>query len=244
MESSISLSPTRASDFKACPQLYKFRHVDQLPEPFDPLGFLGSLVHLVLEKLHQLPPEERTEEAARELLSKNGEAAFEADAAHLIHNYFRVENPGRVETHQTEWMVTYETERTLLRGIIDRVEVNGDEWILVDYKTGRSPSETFALGSFFGLRFYALICWRAFGKLPRELRLLHLRDSAVITLRPNEQMLLAVERQMEAIGEAIRRALFTGNWKARPSRLCNWCPHQRICPAMASRSDQRIPVSI
>jgi len=31
-----SLSPSRASDFKTCPLLYRFRSIDRLPEPPSP----------------------------------------------------------------------------------------------------------------------------------------------------------------------------------------------------------------
>src|SRR5258708_31479649 len=64
----ISLSPSRAADFKACPQLYKFRSIDHLPEPPDPARARGTLVHAVLERLCRMPAAERTIGTARSLL--------------------------------------------------------------------------------------------------------------------------------------------------------------------------------
>jgi len=63
-----SLSPSRAADFKTCPLLYRFRSVDRLPErpSFDQLR--GTLVHAVLERLFDLPAEERTPLRAAELV--------------------------------------------------------------------------------------------------------------------------------------------------------------------------------
>jgi putative RecB family exonuclease len=63
-----SLSPSRAADFKTCPLLYRFRSIDRLPErpTFDQLR--GTLVHAVLERLFDLPAEERTPEQAAELV--------------------------------------------------------------------------------------------------------------------------------------------------------------------------------
>ena len=43
--------------------------------------------------------------------------------------------------------------------------------------------------------------------------------------------LRATERKVVAVWEAIRRAEETGDWQASPSRLCDWCAHQAICPA-------------
>ncbi|HEX2054200.1 MAG TPA: PD-(D/E)XK nuclease family protein, partial [Actinomycetota bacterium] len=119
-------------------------------------------------------------------------------------------------------------------GIIDRVEVMPDgEWVLSDYKTGRSPSETYALGSFFGLKFYALVCWKAFGKMPKLLRLLHLKEPEVLTLVPTVQMLRGLEKQLEALAQAIQRAHDRDDWRPRVSHMCNYCPHRSICPANA-----------
>lgn len=246
------LSPSRASDFKACPQLFKFRVVDRLPEPPDPASARGTIVHTVLERLFRLPAPDRTpgaatallEEAWRELQDSPEFAALSFEpadaetwldgAARLVANYFRVEDPTAVEVHQVEWWVEHEGETTVLRGIIDHVRLHPDGgWTLVDYKTGASPSESYALGKFFGLRFYALVCWRAHGTLPRELRLIHLREPVVLSLAPTPRMLEGLERQLEALGIAIRRAHTTGDWRPRRGTLCSWCPHRVRCPAWA-----------
>src|SRR4051812_44016465 len=63
-----SLSPSRASDFMTCPLKYRFRVIDRLPESPSPAATRGTLVHAVLEQLFELPPRERTPEAAAALL--------------------------------------------------------------------------------------------------------------------------------------------------------------------------------
>lgn len=246
----VPLSPSRVSDFKSCPQLFKFRAVDRLPEPVEPSALRGRVVHAVLERLHGLPAPERTllrarvlllevwadsqaEEALATLMLTREEAEiWRAEAEDLLANYFRIEEPALIEPHELEWSVQHESERTVLRGIIDRVDRLPDGgWSLTDYKTGASPSEGYAFGSFFALRFYALVCWRAFGKLPKELRLIYLRAPEVITLVPTPQLLDGLERQLDALARAIGRAHMTGDWRPRPSSLCSRCPHRPICPA-------------
>lgn len=247
----ISLSPSRAADFKACPQLFKFRAIDHLPEPSDPARARGTLVHAVLERLCRLPAPERTIDAARSLLAEvwaalkaeelvgleiaeDKEASWLAEADRMVRNYFKLEDPAQVSVHDVEIWVEHEAERVTLKGIIDRIEVSDDgEWVLVDYKTGRPPSEQRALGAFFGLQFYALVCWRAFGKMPIELRLIQLGEPEVLTLRPSRQMLEGLERQLEALGVAILKARTNGDWRPRPGWLCPHCPHQAVCPAWA-----------
>jgi putative RecB family exonuclease len=249
----VPLSPSRASDYKTCPQLFKFRAIDRLPEPADIYSTKGTLVHAVLERLYLLDPDDRTlewatstineiwddlktcEEYASFELDPDEEASWLGEGLKLVANYFKMEDPTQVMPYEMEWWVEHETERSLLRGIIDRVEIMPDgEWVLSDYKTGRAPSESYALGSFFGLKFYALVCWRTFGKMPKQLRLIHLKEPEVITLVPTPQMLRALERQLDAIAEAILRAHERNDWRPRPSNMCSWCPHRSICPAFAT----------
>ncbi|MBV5280209.1 MAG: PD-(D/E)XK nuclease family protein, partial [Actinobacteria bacterium] len=49
--SQLRLSPSRISDFNNCPQLYKYRTIDLLPEPPSIDAERGTLIHTVLEDL-------------------------------------------------------------------------------------------------------------------------------------------------------------------------------------------------
>jgi putative RecB family exonuclease len=249
----VTLSPSRAADFKACPQRYKYRVLDRLPEPPDPSRARGTVVHDVLERLFRLPAEQRRPEVAQALLEEvwaacrteeeyaglefagEEERRWLAAAEAMLANAFAIEDPASVQIEEVEAPVAHDGERTALRGIIDRIErLEDGGWVLSDYKTGRSPSDHYALDAFFGLRFYALVCWRAFGQLPRELRLIQLGVPEILTLVPNPQMLEGLERQLDAIGAAILRARATGDWRPHPGPLCGRCSHRAICPAWSS----------
>jgi len=75
----LQLSPSRISDFQQCPQLYKFRAIDKLPEKPGLDALRGSLVHLVLEKLFHLNAQDRTFEKACDLLTPAWEDLLEED---------------------------------------------------------------------------------------------------------------------------------------------------------------------
>ena len=102
---------------------------------------------------------------------------------------------------------------------------------VVDYKTGRAPSPGFEAKAMFQMRFYALVLWRIHGRVPRLLQLLYLGRGEVLRYEPDEADLLATERKVEALWAAIQRASETGDWRPNPSRLCDWCDHQALCPA-------------
>ncbi|GAA1156100.1 RecB family exonuclease [Ornithinicoccus hortensis] len=248
---SPALSPSRASDFMQCPLLYRFRVVDRLPEPPSAAAARGTLVHAALERLFDLPAPERTPEAAVALLEPQwarlveaepelatllvdeeaGADAWFAGAAELVHRWFTLEDPRYLEPAERELYVEAEVDGLVLRGYVDRLDVAPDGRLrVVDYKTGRAPSETFEGKALFQMKFYALVLWRTRGVIPTVLQLVYLRDGQVLRLEPDEADLLATERKVRALWLAIERAATTGDWRPRRSRLCDWCAHKPLCP--------------
>ncbi len=52
----------------------------------------------------------------------------------------------------------------------------------------------------------------------------------MLRYQPDEADLRAAERKVRALWDAIERGLAKQDFPARPSRLCEWCAHQAICP--------------
>ena len=73
-----ALSPSRASDFKQCPLLYRFRAIDRLPEPTSTAQLRGSIVHAALEQLYALPAAERGPDTAMTLVDPAWERVIAA----------------------------------------------------------------------------------------------------------------------------------------------------------------------
>jgi putative RecB family exonuclease len=250
---SWSLSPSRALDFKNCALLYRFRVIDQLPEPPSLDAARGTVIHGVLERLFDLVATDRTLDAAialadpgwQEALAEDTELAELVTASpaglagllestrELLASYFELEDPRRLEPADREVLV----ETTLpsgvhLKGFVDRLDRSPDGQLrVVDYKTGKSPHETYEGKALFQLRFYALVLWRSTGVLPRLLRLYYLRDREVLDYTPDAADLNGLERLVDALAKAIARARETGDWRHNPSKLCQWCAHQALCPA-------------
>src|SRR5690606_28081982 len=58
---------SRAGDYKTCPQLFKFRAIDRIPEPTSPQQARGTTAHLALQRLFDDPAEERSPERLYDL---------------------------------------------------------------------------------------------------------------------------------------------------------------------------------
>src|SRR5215470_11569540 len=75
----LSLSPSRAGDFKTCPLLYRFRSIDRIPERPSPDQARGTLVHAVLEALFDAPAGERTPQRAADLVEPQWRRLLDED---------------------------------------------------------------------------------------------------------------------------------------------------------------------
>ncbi len=247
------MSPSRASDFKQCPLLYRFRAVDRLPEVPTRAQLRGTLVHAVLERLFALPAAERVAPRAKELLaptwtelsgespewtelfadSEPGETdKWLLSAEKLLDSYFELEDPRRLEPEACELHVEIELgSGVLLRGYIDRLDVAPTGEIrVVDYKTGAAPREIGEAKALFQMKFYAVVLWRLRGVVPRQLKLMYLTDGQSLAYTPDEAELVRFERTLEAIWQAILKAGKTGDFRPNKGKLCAWCDHQAHCP--------------
>ncbi|RPH36604.1 MAG: PD-(D/E)XK nuclease family protein [Planctomycetota bacterium] len=250
-----ALSPSRAADFKQCPLRYRLNTIEQIPEPGDPIAVRGNLVHLVLERLFDLPAGERTPAAAGRMLHPTWKAMCEEEpefaaalgqldpdmdedawllsAAALLDRYFELEDPTRFTPTDRELQVELELESgTPLRGFIDRVDQAPDGRVrVVDYKTGKSPHPFFEDKVMFQLKFYALALLLTRGVVPAQVKVIYLGDGETLTHRFDEDELRRFSRTLDAIWTAIRKAAQTGDFRPSPSKLCDWCSHHALCPA-------------
>ena len=162
--------------------------------------------------------------------------AILAPASGLLSTYFHMEDPTRFDPHAME--MGFEVplaDAFSIRGFVDRVDIAPTgEVRIVDYKTGRAPSSGFEGKAMFQMRFYALAWWRMTGQIPRMLRLMYLGSGEALTYAPEASDLLATERKVLALRDAIAASAQEGTFAAKVSRLCDWCSFRDRCPAWGS----------
>lgn len=246
-----SLSPSKVSAFRDCALAFRFSAIDRLEEPPSPHATKGTLVHRALERLfwhHDAGDRGREEaraelEAAWEELEGSGELdalaldrderrGFLADADSLVEGYLRLEDPNRVTPIGVELTLEAHVGGTLLRGIIDRLDVDAEgELVVVDYKTGRVPSANQEQQRLGGVQFYALLCEQVLGRRPAKVRLMYLRQPVCIEADPSDQAIEGLRRRTTAVWAAIERACAADDFRPKPSALCGWCAFKALCPA-------------
>lgn len=249
-----TLSPSKVSAFTSCPLAFRFSQIERLPEPPSPPAVKGTLVHAALERLFWHHPRgARTPAAAAMEVDRAWEdlrddeevvglglddvtaAEFVEDARRLVANYFLLEDPNEAHAVGVELGVETDLDGMRLRGIIDRLDVLPDgRLIVVDYKTGRSPSERFERGSLGGVQTYALLCESMLGQAPAEVRLLYLREPLAITAVATEQTIRGQRKRATAVWTAIERACDAEDFRPNVGPLCDYCNFKASCPAFAA----------
>lgn len=246
----LALSPSRCGDYLQCPLLFRFRALDRLPEPKTVAQVKGTLVHAVLEEMHKLPREQRLYPAAvkqlkptwadmcakdkdlLELVPEDELYDFLVECRSLLRGYFEMENPQGFDAYATEMYVdTVLPNGVPVRGFIDRVDVAPTGQVrMVDYKTGKKPLPRYSDQAKFQMRFYALVYWRLYGRIPDQLRLMYLKVMDSMFLAPSKEELEYFERDLADLWAKIQADIEAGQFKTKTSKLCGWCPHQSLCP--------------
>jgi putative RecB family exonuclease len=245
-----SLSPSRVSAFTTCPMQFRFSSIERLPEPPGIATTRGTIVHRALELLFTRRPSERTLPALRAALElalsefrhhpdfvglrldPEAETAFAGECHSLIERYFDMEDPTTVREIGLELRMEAAVGDLTLRGIIDRLDLDADgELVVTDYKTGRAPSGNFEQKSLAGVHFYSFLCEAVFGKRPARVRLMYLKSGETIETVPSAQSVKFITTRTSAVWSAVERACVTGDFRPRPSNLCDYCAFKRWCPA-------------
>jgi putative RecB family exonuclease len=251
-----NLSPSRVEKFLSCPLAFRFASIEKLPERPTIHTTSGSLVHRALEIAYVSPPAERTAERFRTALAQARDEyrtdpdftvlgltpaqveAFDRECVDLVENYLRMEDPTQVHPIGLELRLSAEVGTLSLRGIIDRLELRGDELVVTDYKTGRAPSVNWEQKSLAGVHFYSFLCEQVLGRRPDAIRLMYLKSGETIEATPSEQSVRFLTTRTIAVWKAVEQACVTGDFRPRPSSLCASCSFQAWCPSFGGDPDR------
>ena len=241
------LSPSGAGTFEQCPRRWRMRYVERLPDPPGEAALAGSFAHRVLELFMQREPDERTVDAAK-LIARQEWADVEADpdyqalgyddaggkqfrwkAWQAIEGLWALEDPKTVQVRATEQDVQADLNGVPFRGIVDRLDDEGDGLVVTDYKSGKAPSPRFRRGRLDQVLLYAAAVKEATGEMPVHARLLYLGQRPV-GIKVTQDELDGVVAKLSDTWTAINTACDTDEFEPRTGPLCGWCPYVDRCP--------------
>ena len=194
-------------------------------------GDKSKILHDIFRKIFS---EKRNSEEYYELFNSDDIDIknFGKDALKLLTNYLTLENPKEIKALEMERWVKGPIEDLNLRGILDRIDRDKDgKLIIVDYKSGKAPHPKYNEDSFFAMKLYALLIRDELGEMPKELKLIYLKNSTVRYYEVDENKLNNVRDEILEIWKNIKFAYESNEFPAIKNPLCNnWCYYKPICP--------------
>ena len=250
----IKVTPAKLATWADCPRRYRMAYLDR---PTPPRGgafahnTLGAVVHNALRALFDQPPARRTPAAAAALVGTHrvGEgfaddrqaARFRELAAGWVSDYVAEHLPDAAVTEPVglERWVSAPVGTIVAEGRVDRIDLRGDELVIVDYKTGRHVLSTDDARGSQALALYAVAARRTLRKPCYRVELHHLPSGTVASWEHTEESLARHRGRAEESAADIQLAVDTlaagGDpdvlFPANPGRQCSWCDFRRSCPA-------------
>lgn len=246
-------TPTRLTTWLDCPRRYRFGYVTRPTPPKGPPWAhlsMGAAVHTALRAWWDLPRSRRTPASAGRLVETGWlddgfrddaqSAAWRERARDMVTRYAAGLDPD-AQPAGLERTVAVRTDRLAVSGRVDRIDERGDELVVVDYKTGRTPlSGSDARGSL-ALALYVLGVRRTLRRLSRRVELHHLPTAEVAAWEHTEESLgrhlaraEAIAAEAAAADAWAKQAPDQAGWDevfpARPGSWCGWCDFVRQCP--------------
>jgi putative RecB family exonuclease len=164
-----------------------------------------------------------------------------------VENYFKLEDPTTVHPKGTEQWLRSPISGVPMVGIVDRWHIDDDGLaVITDYKTGKVPRRAeWAAPKVEQLTIYADMATTELSVSVGRVELLYLKEGVVKSytladfvppgadedyfITPDD--IANMRSSVVAAWDEVRSRCDSGDFPARPSRLCDWCSYKKDCPA-------------
>lgn len=238
------LSHSSISMFQECPQKYKFKYVDKLPEKPRHFFSFGQSVHLALEYFYgvQALPAPSLEQVL-EFYEKNWvplgykdpgqEAQYKEDGRQILTAFYHKHIRDYALPFFVEYGFNLEVEGVPVTGKVDRIDKRADGTLeILDYKTGKALAGE-RVKTDAQLTMYQLACETLLGMKVAKLTFYHLPSlkEQVVERHPAE-LIDGLKRRIVSTAERIS----AGSFEPKPAEsVCRWCDYKPLCPAFKPR---------
>ena len=235
----VTLSHSSISMYLECPQKWKLKYIDKLPEKPRHFFSFGKSVHAALEYFYAvdaLPPPsfEKVIRFYEDNWISEGysgrlqEDEYKVEGRRILDEYYRKHIGSFQLPYFTEYAFQLEVDGVPVRGFVDRIDKVGEDRIaIIDYKTGKAIPAARAERDA-QLTMYQMACERLLGKKVESLTLYHLPSQTARRVPAHGPELVdALRRQIVAVAEKIEAESFD----PKPEeRKCSWCDFKPFCP--------------
>ncbi len=251
----IILSYRQVDDYDTCPLKFKYTHILRVPLLRDHRVVYGSAIHEGVREYNRRKARGQPV-AYQDLLthferawinegfiSREHEDQRLEEGRQVLRRFFDFQESQGVRPTFVEAPFSFQVGLTRVKGRWDRVDLHGDETVVIDFKTSdvrtqkdadRRARESLQLG------IYGLAYREVYGRPPSRLELHFLgpRQVLVGVAEPDEALLTGAIEVIEHASRGVRAQHFI----ATPDfyRACRYCAFNSICPYTAT-GDPLIP---
>ena len=243
----LTLSHQQVDDYLTCPLKYRYRNLLRVPARIHHTVIYGNAIHQAIRlynmnrhagrttpvaELHQIF---RKQWNAEGFLTRQHEELRLQQGLEALSNFHAFESADpSVPTHiERRFSITDEGIR--LVGVFDRIDLEGDEGRIIDYKTSQVQSLEQAgkrAKESRQLAIYSLAYDHLFGGLPTTVELRFLTPEILVGQTiPTKKMIDKARADIAQAADGIRAEHFPGE----PTyRACRYCSYAGICPSKRS----------
>lgn len=233
------LSHSSITLYNECPQKYKFKYVDKIPEKPRHFFSFGQSVHLALEYFYgvkepKAPSLEDLLKHYREIWVKGGykddrqEQEYFEEGRQILTRFHDKHAKTFHLPYFVEYGFNFEVDGVPVTGKVDRVDKLEDGRLLIlDYKTGKQL-KTGRIDVDAQLTMYQLACEKGLGAEVAELVFYHLPTlKEHKSTRRSAELVDGLKSTIVTTAESITKEKFD----PKPmDSVCKWCDYKPICP--------------
>lgn len=237
--------------YRKCPLAFKFRYIDKLEGIEGIEGFMGTQVHEAIHyiykkvKMSEMPTLKQVLEYYQDLWRKNynpklrivksGVSAqdYFKTGKTLLENYYEKQKPFDENIIGMEQKILIDldgTNKYILQGFIDKLihDKETGTYEIHDYKTSNWLPSQEELDEDKQLAIYSI---GVKSLLPNSDKIIlkwhYLKHGVEPTSTRTDNQLKDLKREMIELIDKIESET---EWPAKPSKLCDWCNHNKHCP--------------
>jgi len=239
----LTLSHIAIDDYQTCPLKYKYIHVLRVPIREHHTVIYGKALHDAVQEYfrRKMRGQKVTVEElwavfegswmSRGFLSREHEEQRLEAGRQTLHRFWEREESAVGKPTHVEREFGFALGRDRVIGRWDRVDVQGDEVVIIDYKSSdvrQAKEATRRAKESLQLSIYALAYQQMYGVIPDRVELHFLESGLSGVAKKTEGDL---EKTVEVIKE-VAAGVRTHDFSAKPSYMaCGYCAFREICPS-------------
>lgn len=240
-----TLSNSSINLYKTCPQRWKFRYVDKVPEKPRSFFSFGKSVHTGLEFLFEkisepLPSLDLVLAHYKEKWLREGyetgaqEKWFYQEGERILRGFYAKHKNDGKKVFQVEFKFNLYIEGVPMTGFIDRIDETPKGGLaIVDYKTGKAFDKS-RVRNDPQLTLYQIAVQEVFKKPVETVSLYHLNSLTPLIVPAHSKKM---EQDLRGVVVEAAQGISAEKFDPKPEERghCQWCDYIQICPAFAGR---------